>query len=48
MANGDTCAQDRDTAWKQQIDEREGGGGGGGGGGVTGQSQCPQERNVWV
>lgn len=33
MANGDTCAQDRDTAWKQQIDEREGGGGGGGGGG---------------
>lgn len=45
MANGDTCAQDRDTAWKQQIDEREGGGGGGG---VTGQSQCPQERNVWV
>lgn len=47
MANGDTCAQDRDTAWKQQIDEREGGGGGGGGG-VTGQSQCPQERNVWV
>lgn len=32
MANGDTCAQDRDTAWKQQIDEREGGGGGWGGG----------------
>lgn len=29
MANGDTCAQDRDTAWKQQIDEREGVGGGG-------------------